>query len=150
MSGRGVPPKRPQDRARTNADPVAVRTLGSEIAPPPELPPTTPDGDPWPEQTLIWWGHWIVDPLTSEFRTSDWDELLATACLHAKFWQGDYKVAAELRQRTAKFGATPEDRLRLRIQFVAAEEADDKSARRRAAVDQPVAGTYSSLRAVGQ
>ena len=41
-------------------------------------------------------------------------------------------MAAELRLRVAKFGATPEDRARLRIQFAQADEADSKRPEKRA------------------
>jgi len=40
---------------------------------------------------------------------------LDTAVLHAEFWMGDRSLAGELRLRAAKFGATPEDRARLKI-----------------------------------
>ena len=36
---------------------------------------------------------------------------------------GDLKQAAELRLRVAKFGATPEDRMRLRLQVIAPDAA---------------------------
>jgi hypothetical protein len=32
-------------------------------------------------------------------------------------WNGDVRLAGELRLRSAKFGATPEDRLRLKVQI---------------------------------
>ncbi len=35
--------------------------------------------------------------------------------MHAEFWLGNRSLAAELRLRVAKFGATPEDRARLRL-----------------------------------
>lgn len=38
-----------------------------------------------------------------------------TALLHAELWSGNGAVASELRLRVAKFGATPEDRARLRM-----------------------------------
>lgn len=154
MAGRGPSPKPATKRARSNSDPMGVRVVESGPAPAPELPEAmpTPDGPlPWPEQTLRWWANWLADPLAADFRTSDWDELLAAAVLHGRFWAGDVKVAPELRLRTAKFGATPEDRLRLRIQFSAADEADDKAARRRARTeDGPGSsrGRYKQLRAV--
>lgn len=153
MAGRGPAPKDPAKRARTNSDPLGIRVVSSEPAPAPELPEYMPgaseDGpQPWPPQTLAWWDNWINDPLTSEFRTADWDELLISAVLHARFWTGDVKVAGELRLRTAKFGATPEDRARLRITYGAAEDADDKAARRRARTDEPAKGRYNQLRAV--
>ena len=37
---------------------------------------------------------------------------------------GDMGVAGELRLRAAKFGVTPEDRARLRIQIVVADKAE--------------------------
>lgn len=51
----------------------------------------------------------------TEVTETDWCFLLDTAVLHAEFWLGDRSVAGELRLRAAKFGATPEDRARLRI-----------------------------------
>jgi hypothetical protein len=130
---------------------MGVRVVKSEPTPAPEFPELMPNGEPWPAQTLTWWRNWISDPLTAEFRTADWDELLISAVLHGAFWSGDSKVAGELRLRTAKFGATPEDRARLRITYGAADDADDKAARRRARTDEgPAAGKgrYSKLRAV--
>ena len=54
-------------------------------------------------------------PQAQTYTDADWSFLLDTAVLHADFWLGDRKVAAELRLRVAKFGVTPEDRARLRI-----------------------------------
>jgi len=82
----------------------------------------------WPARTREWWQMWADSPLSDDFTSTDWSELLDTAILHARYWNGDHKVAAELRLRVAKFGATPEDRARLRIQFAAADEAEKKSA----------------------
>lgn len=78
----------------------------------------------WPERTREWWRMWAASPLSSEFTETDWSELLDTAMLHARFWSGDHKVAPELRLRVAKFGATPEDRARLRIQFATADKVE--------------------------
>ncbi len=75
-----------------------------------------PDTYDWPDQTVAWWENWRRSPLASKFIASDWDFLLDTAVLHADFWLGDRKVAAELRLRVAKFGATPEDRARLKVE----------------------------------
>jgi hypothetical protein len=43
--------------------------------------------------------------------------------LHQEFWSGSLSVAGELRLRVAKFGATPEDRMRLRLQVTAENDA---------------------------
>jgi hypothetical protein len=71
---------------------------------------------------------WAESPLSATFGQTDWDFLLDTAILHASYWSGDMGAAAELRIRVAKFGATPEDRARLRIQFAEADERDTRNA----------------------
>lgn len=121
MAGRGPQPKAVEKRARTNVDPIPVRVLPAVLAMQPDLP----DGILWPVQTLTWWAMWRDTPLSVDFTATDWSELLDAALLHAKVWgEGDLKWLPELRLRTAKFGATPEDRARLRIQFAQADEAD--------------------------
>lgn len=137
MAGRGPAPKDPSRRARTNAGPEMRVIHGVEPVPQPKLPTLYVEEDGakrrfrWPARTKEWWKMWGDSPLSAEFTSTDWSELLDTALLHAQFWQGDTKVAAELRLRVAKFGATPEDRARLRIQFAAADEADEKRGTRR-------------------
>ena len=114
MSGQGVAPKPASERARKNKDTkphTAVTRHGKTFGP--ELPA----GD-WHPQTLVWWQTWRTAPLAEKMETTDWDFLLDTALLHTAFWQGSNKVAGELRLRVAKFGATLEDRLRLRIDAV--------------------------------
>ncbi|WUR76257.1 hypothetical protein OG411_30010 [Streptomyces pseudogriseolus] len=106
--------------------------LRFEQAEPPELPTLQMkvDGEvvemPWPERTVAWWEMWKASPQAEHFSSTDWDFLLDTALVHARFWSGDLSAAGELRLRVAKFGATPEDRARLRMQFAQADEADSK------------------------
>lgn len=136
MAGRGPAPKDPNRRARTNKDPVALRVIHADPVGQPDLPEfdleIAVDGAivsqkfEWPERTREWWEMWADSPLSTEFTSTDWSELLDTAVLHARFWKGDVKLASELRLRVAKFGATPEDRARLRIQFAQADEAEEK------------------------
>ncbi|WP_228513886.1 hypothetical protein [Frondihabitans sp. VKM Ac-2883] len=90
----------------------------------------------WPQITLEWWQMWADSPLSVDFTSTDWSELRDTALIHARFWKGDIKLAGELRLRTAKFGATPEDRARLRITFAQAEEAETKTTARRSSRDR--------------
>lgn len=123
MAGRGPAPKDPNRRARTNSDPVPLRVISVQ----PKGQPDLPDSREWPERTRQWWAMWGASPLSRDYTETDWDFLLDTALLHAQFWgEGDTKLAGELRLRVAKFGATPEDRARLRIQFAAADEADER------------------------
>lgn len=137
MAGRGPAPKDPRRRARSNADSVASTTIKFERGEQPELPDfevqVSDGGDiltesfAWPARTRAWWKMWADSPLTEHFMATDWEFLLDTARLHAAFWSGDLKSGAELRLRVAKFGATPEDRARLRIQFADADGADGGS-----------------------
>ena len=128
MAGRGPAPganparKPPGKRARRNTADPAMRVIEAEPEPQPELP----EGVDWHPQTLEWWAMWGRSPLAAEFTANDWSELLDTATIHSRFWHGETKQAAELRLRVAKFGATPEDRARLRITFAQADEADSK------------------------
>ncbi|WVX88655.1 terminase small subunit [Gordonia phage Birdsong] len=126
MAGRGPAPKDPSKRSRRNADPVATRVI--EVSPDaqPRLPELMPSGEPWPARTGEWWQMWADSPLSNEFTLNDWSELLDSAVLHGEYWSGNVKVAAELRLRVAKFGATPEDRARLRITFAQPDEADER------------------------
>lgn len=137
MSGRGPAPKK--NKVRRNVDPVALKIITAEPTPQPDLPifdvQVEIDGQlssqefAWPARTREWWQMWADSPLSAEFTSTDWSELLDTALLHARFWSGDIKVASELRLRVAKFGATPEDRARLRIQFAQADEAEERRSR---------------------
>lgn len=102
------------------------------------------DTEGWPEQTFKWWDMWTRSPLTADFAEEDWSELLDTAHLHALFWTPElrgtpawFKASAQLRQRTANYGATPLDRQRLRIQVVFADEAEEKQAERKGNAPQP-------------
>lgn len=137
---RGPAPKPADRRARRNADPVPLKIidlLGVEDIQPalPDftVPVVCDDGVvhvpfEWPQRTRDWWDMWAESPLSDDFTAADWDYLLDTAVIHARFWQGETKLAAELRLRVAKFGQTPEDRLRLRMQFAESDEREKKAA----------------------
>lgn len=113
MAGKGLPPKDPSQRRRRNIDPIPTTVVELDgLMYGPELP----EKYFWHEQTLIWWDTWRKSPNAQTFTSTDWDFLLDTALIHTQFWNGE-NVAAELRLRCAKYGATPEDRLRLRLQI---------------------------------
>jgi hypothetical protein len=131
MAGRGPAPKDPSERRRTNSDPIGTRNIEAEAVAQPDLPDfsvVVKKGDSvetepfaWPMQTRRWWAMWRESPLADSFTSTDWDFLLDTALIHARLWRGDTSAAAELRLRVAKFGATPEDRARLRINLIPAK-----------------------------
>jgi len=79
--------------------------------------PELPDSFEWPDATVAWWKTWRECAMASKFTDTDWSFLLDTAVLHAEFWLGNRSLAGELRLRAAKFGATPEDRARLKIEI---------------------------------
>lgn len=111
MAGRGPAPKDPSQRRRRNhAEPLTVVEADGQ-----EHGPELPRNIDWPDQTLDWWETWRTCAQASTFTATDWAFLLDTAVLHMAFWDGDHSVASELRLRAAKFGATPEDRARLKI-----------------------------------
>lgn len=142
MGGRGPRPKdldRLAGHGAAKARAMGLRVICAEPVVQPKLPPLMMvwiDSDgrerskriAWPAQTRVWWQMWADSPLSNDFTSTDWSELLDTARLHAAYWRGNLKVAAELRLRVAKFGATPEDRARLRIQFAVADRAEPKPA----------------------
>ena len=141
MAGRGPAPKDPAKRARRNKDPQAMRVIEAEPRPQPDLPAEVD----WHPMTRRWWAMWGESPLAQDFTANDWSELMDTAAIHSRFWSGDYRQAAELRLRVAKFGATPEDRARLRITFAQADEADAK----RPTKGAPAKRAYGDLKVVG-
>lgn len=111
MAGRGPAPKNPDERRRRNVVAPLTVVQADGTARGPELP----ENMDWPDATRDWWDTWRTCAQASTFTATDWSFLLDTAILHMAFWDGDHSVAAELRLRAAKFGATPEDRARLKI-----------------------------------
>lgn len=69
------------------------------------------------------WRTWSQAPQTASWVETDWAELEITARLVDEFFKGDLKVASEIRMRTAKWGATVEDRSRLRMSLKDRDEA---------------------------
>ena len=114
MAGRGPAPKDTASRARDQRRRHVVGMVA--IAPDDEIRgPELPETFDWPDATRDWWELWRKSPQAQTFTETDWSFLLDTALLHMAFWDGDRSAAPELRLRVAKFGATPEDRARLKI-----------------------------------
>ena len=136
MAGVGPAPKR--DAARRNKRPEMTQLVAPESLAGFELPddvlPPLPDGmqlDPdrvlreeWHPATRRWWDAWRSSPQASRMLSEpDWHFLLETALIHHKMWNnGRWEFASEVRLRAAKFGATPEDRMRLRAEIHVPDE----------------------------
>lgn len=143
MAGRGPAPKDPATRRRRNADPVPTQALTSDDElRGPDLPSDAlPEGETWHSRTLAWWNTWRRSPQAQTFTATDWDFLIDTALMHHTMWlRGRWEFASELRLRAGKFGATPEDRMRLRLQV---DAPDAKPAN-----DEPKKSRYGHLRSV--
>jgi hypothetical protein len=114
MAGRGPAPNPDRGQVRRgNIEPAPTVVVADGQKYGPELPDTFE----WPQATLDWWDGWRRSAQASTFSELDWLFLRDTAVLHGEFWSGNRSYAAELRLRVAKFGATPEDRARLRIEM---------------------------------
>jgi len=70
------------------------------------------------------WKTWATSPQASQWAETDWAELEITVKLADAFYQGDVRLAGEIRQRVAKWGATTEDRARLRMSIEDSEDQD--------------------------
>lgn len=109
-------------RARTNADTNPRIELTFEPGEAPELPTVFVDTEGnlselhWSPLTIDWWNNWCATPQASVFSASDWYSLLTTAFVAQRFFTTfEVKYASELRLRESAFGATPIDRLKLRM-----------------------------------
>jgi hypothetical protein len=115
MPMKGPAPKmersRPNDTARREAEFSTV--VNDDLVRGPELPESVV----WHPMTVRWWDTWRRSAQAKTFSETDWDFLLDTARLHSELWAGQLGVAPELRLRVSKFGASPEDRMRLRLKI---------------------------------
>lgn len=119
MAGRGFSPKDPSKkidpRDRSGKTGASLTQDGQLRGP--DLPNgVLPGNEDWHPRTMDWWLTWRQSAQAQTFTETDWDFLVDTALLHHTMWsKGKWEFAAEVRLRAAKFGATPEDRARLRM-----------------------------------
>jgi hypothetical protein len=125
---RTVIPKEDPQRRNKHTELVLDRRDGSLIGP--ELSWTID----WNHKTREWWDAWRRSAIAPMLEETDWEELENTALIHHNIW-GNPKLSvaqmaaalAEIRQRVAKYGATYEDRLKLRIKFADASIKEDQA-----------------------
>lgn len=128
MAGRGPAPK--EDPIRRNAPTIAKVEVSSDAQ---VRGPELPEGIKWHPRTVEWYEGWRKSPQASVMVASDWESMIETAVIHTKFWRAAENfttspaqltnLSAELRRRMAQFGATYEDRLRLRMNIKTPHEA---------------------------
>ena len=131
MAGRGPAPKDPNKRARRNKDPIGLRVVHAEPDPQPELTallgeenPLT--GEPWRMPTLLLWQQLGEFPTTNALQAAQWSSLARAVMIDDAMLSGKTALASEARLRLAKYGIDPDDLARLRVQIVAADEAEEK------------------------
>jgi hypothetical protein len=123
MAGAGPAPKASRSRARDTANRDTIKADG--VLRGFDLPEDAlQDGEEWHPITKMWWEEWRLSPQAVRMNTMvDWMFLLDTALMHHTMWsKGRWEFSAEVRLRAAKFGATPEDRLRLKLEVEVPED----------------------------
>ncbi len=124
-----VIPKEDPARRNKHTELVLDRRDGTLIGP--ELSWTID----WNHKTREWWDSWRRSAIAPMLEETDWEELENTALIHHNIWNNNGKLSvaqmaaalAEIRQRVAKYGATYEDRLKLRIKFADASIKEDQA-----------------------
>ncbi|AWN05287.1 terminase small subunit [Streptomyces phage Ibantik] len=118
-----------------------------------EIPKASQKGRPLPRTLPVttakakeFWKTWASSPQSATFLETDWFELEMVTILVDDFIKGDRKLAGEIRQRVAKFGATNEDRARLRMKF---EEKKNEGFSEEEAAEQLVSDAENFLKAFG-
>ena len=117
MAGRGPAPKGKRTRDRDTPEFETLEVDGSlhGMALPEGV---LPDDESWHPQTLALWKSLRESPLLANEPELGWQFLIDTALMHHTMWtKGRWEFASEVRLRVAKFGATPEDRMRLKVKI---------------------------------
>lgn len=124
MAGAGPAPKASRARKRDEPARETIKSdgrLGGWELPAGALGTDAKTGEvvEWNVQTLAWWNAFRASPQGTRMVTEvDWYFLLDTALMHHSMWANQrWDFAAEVRLRVAKFGATPEDRARLKFEI---------------------------------
>lgn len=123
----GRPPKatlaRQKDQARKERETTTLEDTGDVHGP--DLPGESINGEPWHPNTVKLWETLRRSPLLADEPDLGWTFLLDTMLMHHQMWtKGRFEFAGELRLRLAKFGATPEDRMRLKVKIQTPEKAE--------------------------
>lgn len=123
MAGRGPAPKGRNSRDRDTPEFDQLADEDAVYGDP--LPDgVLPDGEEWHPQTVQWWESIRRFPLLRDEPAIGWQFLIDTALMHHTMWtKGRWEFASELRLRVAKYGATPEDRMRLKIKVLTTASA---------------------------
>lgn len=144
MAGRGPAPETGRKINRRNEVPPTNEITEDDELRGFELPEgVLPGVEEWHPATCRWWHNWRKSAQAQSMLETDWDFLLDTALMHHTMWlKGKWEFASELRLRVAKFGATLEDRSRLRMDVT----TNNKPQRKDTSVTQPNVTDIASRR----
>lgn len=134
MAGHGPAPKGERSRKRDTPEFEDVADTG-ELHGPPLPEGALPDGEPWHPQTVALWESLRRSPLLANEPDLGWQFLIDTALMHHTMWtKGKWEFASEVRLRVAKFGATPEDRMRLKVKIATPRDLGQPTTQAKATV----------------
>lgn len=121
MAGRGPAPAVSRRRRNKDPHPETVVVDGGGLHGPPLPEGVLPDEqEAWHPQTVALWESLRRSPLLADEPDLGWQFLIDTALMHHTMWaKGRWEFASEVRLRLAKYGATPEDRMRLKVKVAA-------------------------------
>lgn len=119
MAGHGPAPKGERARDRDTPESTTLTEPDEGVLFGAALPDgVLPGGEAWHPQTLALWDALRRNPLLAAEPALGWEFLIDTALMHHTMWtKGRWEFASEVRLRVAKFGATPEDRMRLKLKI---------------------------------
>lgn len=118
MAGRGPAPKATRSRKRDQPNRVELVVNDENLFGPPLPEGVLGEDETWHPQTVALWDSLRRFPLLADEPDLGWQFLLDTALMHHTMWtRGRWEFASEVRLRVAKYGATPEDRLRLKVKI---------------------------------
>ena len=140
LAGHGSAKARAAQMRVFRADPVKQPTLAQILG---KYNPLT--GDPWRKSSLRFWRNLGEFPTTRGLQAAQWDSLARAVMIDDALLSGEMRLAAEARQRIAKYGVDPDDLMRLRVQIVAADEAEE---RRSCPASDTATDRYEGLKAV--
>lgn len=145
MSTRGPAPKPQNKRARRNKDAIEMTTYEAV----PSGQPPLMENVPWPPQTLTWWEELGKLPQTKEFNAVQWDHLAMVALIHADIWgNGNTRAIPDFQKAMAEYPILPASMLRMRVQFVTANDIEERTTSRQSRKIESAQSRYGALRAV--
>lgn len=142
-----APKKHPSTRARGNRASTAAVLTGDKTA---GLVRPLPPIRVWADLTQEWWRDLWASPMSSEYHSSDWYQLIPLAIAYNLLVTDEdlspnaFKaLSEEVRAHRTPFGMTPYDRRRLEWTIEQAEDAKDsgKARRERQGNVQPKTGS---------